>query len=231
MLTTNNFYSKLLEITFAPILPYDLRQVPILILDLTEHNKDLTKEVLLDTIAFTQYIFREMDKANALVAVGKYNEERIIYKRSTNFGGAEPRSIHLGIDLWAKTGTRVFCPFEGKIHSVKNNVGFGDYGPTIIIEHFIGDNTFFTLYGHLNLESIHNCFPGQYVSTGEEIGKIGNYPENGDWPPHLHFQLIKDLQGMEGDFPGVAAPSKRLYYLNLCPDPNIILKIPALPIE
>ena len=39
-------------------------------------------------------------------------------------------------------------------------------------------------------------------SGGQEIARLGDFPSNGDWPPHLHFQLITDLLDREGDFPG-----------------------------
>jgi murein DD-endopeptidase MepM/ murein hydrolase activator NlpD len=58
---------------------------------------------------------------------------------------------------------------------------------------------------------------GQRFRAGETVGTIGSYPENGDWPPHLHFQLITDMLGLEGDFPGVVALSQRSRYLFALP--------------
>jgi peptidoglycan LD-endopeptidase LytH len=46
---------------------------------------------------------------------------------------------------------------------------------------------------------------------------------NGDWPPHLHFQLITDMMGNTGDFPGVCLPEEKQAYKVLCPDPIGIL--------
>ncbi|MEO6446181.1 MAG: aminotransferase class III-fold pyridoxal phosphate-dependent enzyme, partial [Gemmatimonadaceae bacterium] len=50
---------------------------------------------------------------------------------------------------------------------------------------------------------------------------------NGGWPPHLHFQVICDLLGREGDFPGVARARERAVWLSLCPDPALMVKLPA----
>ena len=61
------------------------------------------------------------------------------------------------------------------------------------------------------------------VQKGRQIGKIGDYPLNGDWPPHLHFQIILDMLGLGSDFPGVALSSQRAVWLSLCPDPNLIV--------
>ena len=68
----------------------------------------------------------------------------------------------------------------------------------------------------------------EFIEAGEKLAEIGPYPENGDWPPHLHFQLMTDMLGFEGDFPGVCAVYDRAKFLALCPNPNRLLKIPGL---
>ncbi|MFC2104942.1 peptidoglycan DD-metalloendopeptidase family protein, partial [Bacteroidota bacterium] len=155
--------------------------------------------------------------------------DRLIYKRSSLFDGdEEPRSIHLGIDIWLEAGTPIYSPLPGIIHSFKRNNEFGDYGPTLILEHLIEGETFYTLYGHLSLESIENKEKGLQVRRGDTIAHIGDENVNGNWPPHLHFQVITDLLGNEGDFPGVAPSSAKEYFQKLCVDPNYILKINSL---
>ena len=69
---------------------------------------------------------------------------------------------------------------------------------------------------------------GQQVRRGDVIAKIGDSEVNGNWPPHLHFQVITDILNNFGDFPGVAPKSAKEYYHNLCVDPNLILKINKL---
>ena len=61
------------------------------------------------------------------------------------------------------------------------------------------------------------------IKKGEKIAELGNESENGNWPPHLHFQLIKNMEGKEGDFPGVCFKYEIKKYANQCPDPNLIL--------
>jgi hypothetical protein len=51
---------------------------------------------------------------------------------------------------------------------------------------------------------------------------LGTFEENGGWPPHLHFQIIRDMEGFLGDYPGVAKKSELDHYQNNCPDPMII---------
>ena len=50
---------------------------------------------------------------------------------------------------------------------------------------------------------------------------MGNRNENGGWVPHLHFQIIKDMMGKAGDFPGVTSEKLLAEFSKNCPDPNV----------
>jgi len=182
---------------------------------------------------FGSYLNRLLVQHNAQYGIGGYFENRQIYKSnifSKNIitGTTGKRTIHVGIDIWMPAGTEIYVPMAGKIHSFRNNEGNGDYGPTIIIEHELEGTKFYTLYGHLSSESLENKQEGQIFETGQLIGKVGKYPENGNWPTHLHFQIIKDMNGMKGDFPGVISVEDLEIFRELCPDPNIILGIEGI---
>jgi len=110
---------------------------------------------------------------------------------------------------------------------VHENSGRLDYGPTIILEHEGPSGPFWTLYGHLERASVADLEEGASVRAGEAIARVGPFPENGDWPPHLHFQIVTDLLGHEGEFPGVALPRERRVWASFSPDPNLILRLPA----
>lgn len=214
---------------FSRVIDVELTDKNVHVFDFSEKNIDLYDIDLNNTEALTNYVFKTLEKEKKKVGVGGYMEDRLIYKRSKHFDSdGEPRSIHLGIDIWAKSGTRIYSPLPGIIHSFKNNEKFGDYGPTLIMEHLIEGETFYTLYGHLSLDSIENKKKGQQIRRGDEIAKIGDETINGGWPPHLHFQVITDLLGNDGDFPGVAPKSAKEYFHKLCIDPNYILKIKEL---
>lgn len=196
------------------------------IFDLTEKNQELSRLNLHDQSVFTDYVFATMKEQQAKLGIGKYNEDRIIYRRSELFSQeAEPRSVHLGIDLWVPVGTEIFAPLDGVVHSFQDNNSFGDYGPTIILEHNLDGLTFYTLYGHLSRESLSGLYVGKRIEKGFNFAWVGKYDVNGNWPEHLHFQVIADILGKFGDFPGVCRPSERSYYLDLCPDPNLILNL------
>jgi peptidoglycan LD-endopeptidase LytH len=210
----------------SPVVPIDLNSSQILKLNLTATNTDLEHVDLKNTAAFTSYVFGLLEKAGAVAAVGGYFEPRVVYRRSEAFneGNTPSRSVHLGVDIWAEAGTPVMAPLAGKVHSFANNARFGDYGPTIILEHTLGGITFYTLYGHLGDETLPELEKGMPIEKGQQIATIGPYPVNGDWPPHLHFQVMLDMQGMQGDYPGVCTPADLESFKSNCPDPNLILR-------
>lgn len=197
-------------------------------LDLSIDNSDLKSFDITDADAFERYVNSKLNAANATVAYGGYNETRDIYSRSTHFyteNKLEERNIHLGLDLWCDANTPVLAALDGTIHSFKNNTNFGDYGPTIILKHQIEDLSFFALYGHLSLASIKDIKVGDKVAKGDVVGYLGDSSVNGDYAPHLHYQLIKDMEGGSGDFRGVTSLNDREKDLANCPDPNVLLNI------
>ncbi|MFC4721153.1 peptidoglycan DD-metalloendopeptidase family protein [Geojedonia litorea] len=199
-------------------------------LDLSKNNLALKAIDTSSSEALGNFVFSYITSNNAQVAFGGYNEVRNIYQRSTYFNqndDATERNIHLGLDLWIEVDTPIYAPLEGTIHSFKNNENYGDYGPTLILKHNVNGVKFYTLYGHLSLASISNLKKGQQFKQGEEIATLGEASVNGDYPPHLHFQIIRDLQGFEGDYPGVCSQQDLEFYLGNCPDPNLLLKLTA----
>ncbi len=182
----------------------------------------------------TETIFGAMKQAGASVGVGRYDEARSVYTTPAFASGdgihptAEHRTIHLGIDLIVAAGANVYAPLDGIVHCVANNDTRLDYGPLLILQHQTDDGqAFFTLYGHLSEEHLTALKVGQAIQRGQRIASIGAPPTNGDWTPHLHFQLIVDLLELDRDFPGVAYASQREVWESLSPDPNLILGIPA----
>jgi murein DD-endopeptidase MepM/ murein hydrolase activator NlpD len=187
-------------------------------LDLSKDNQALAKIDLNDEDAFSNFIFDQLKEKQ--VGYGGYGEERALYSRSDLFEGEEPRTIHLGIDLWTDAGTPVYAPLDGVVHSFDNRAFHGDYGPVIILAHQLGAHKLFSLYGHLSQSSLEGKSVGQSIQQGEQFAWLGTYEENFHWPPHLHFQLMWDLQGNQGDYPGVAKASEANSYLTNCPDPK-----------
>jgi 4-aminobutyrate aminotransferase-like enzyme/Ser/Thr protein kinase RdoA (MazF antagonist) len=216
----------------APLIPQDIRSGDSHFLDLSVASTFLSSDpVELSEPALSQKLESVLRAANASVGIGRYDEPRPLYS-SPLFGGdcnplAERRTIHLGIDLFLAPGTPICAPFAATVHALENNTAPLDYGPVVILHHNpLPGLDFFTLYGHLAIETLDSLQRGQRIACGDVFAHIGHARENGGWPPHLHFQIVLDLLDRSTDFPGVAFPSERSVWTSLSPDPNLILGIP-----
>lgn len=195
--------------------------------DLSVSNLDLSQIDMKNPQDFENYIENYLKKNNAKVAFGGYNEERNLYKQTSLFNNAQSdeRNIHIGMDLWIKAKTSILAALDGKVYGFDYNTGAGNYGPTIILEHTLENQTFYTLYGHLSLESIEDLEIGTIFTKGQTIATLGDSSVNGGYAPHLHFQIIKKIETNFSDYPGVCSKKDLEYYLENCPNPNLLLKI------
>ena len=229
VMTSNNYLTSLLlqhQNQLQPVVLFNPTTEKLLPLDFTESNLELTPEIVNDTDAFSQYIIKKLTTTGATYGIGGYNEHRTVYARSEVFNTSdEPRRLHLGTDIWGAAGTPIFAPIHGIVHSLGNNNRFGDYGATIILQHQLEGFIFHSLYGHLSLASINALEANQRILAGSQIATFGIAEENGNWPPHLHLELIIDMHGMRGDYPGVCKFSEREKYLANCPNPDLVLNL------
>ena len=152
--------------------------------------------------------------------VGGYLETRNVMYTAPQYEGS--RNIHMGIDIWAPVGEPVFSVMEGVIVYSDNLSDEGNYGGTLILKHMVEGQELFALYGHLSLKSLRKFKVGQKRKTGEVVGWIGDESENGNWPPHLHYQLCIEDPG-EADMPGVVAKKDLIKARERYPDPRILL--------
>jgi murein DD-endopeptidase MepM/ murein hydrolase activator NlpD len=193
--------------------------------DFTAANTELHPEDVNDTQKFSEWVKAKLTAGNYKYGIGGYMEHRTLYARSALFNtDEEPRRLHLGVDIWADAGTPVYAPFNGVVHSYQDNDNFGDYGPTIILQHNLDGLTLYSLYGHLSRESLKGLYEGKPVTQNQQIATFGNQTENGHWPPHLHFQLMFDIGDCKGDYPGVGRYSEMERLKTNIPDPGLVLK-------
>lgn len=166
---------------------------------------------------------------NMPYGIGTYGEDRSVY-RTAQFADAtspERRTRHLGIDVFAPAGTPLFAPLPGKVVHLTYNADPLDYGHTLILEHHAGTLSFYTLYGHLAGTLPVLLRPGAEVEPGQHIADLGDWHENGGWAPHVHFQIMSDLLDQKaGNFYGVGHSSLWDVWQSICPDPNLILRLP-----
>ncbi|OGG76729.1 hypothetical protein A3B35_01600 [Candidatus Kaiserbacteria bacterium RIFCSPLOWO2_01_FULL_54_24] len=211
------------ETDVAPLLPATYIETPPHRFDFSKDNPDIQAVDVMSADPLNAYVRDTLRKVGRSWGLGGYGEDRLFYRSSELFRKEkEYRTVHLGIDIWLPSGTPLYAPLGGVIRGAQDNPHFLDYGPTIIIEHDIGGIRFFSLYGHLGRESIHGREEGERIASGEQLGVIGETFENGGWAPHLHLQLMNDLLGNVGDFPGTATPSEKMFYLQHCPNPEIL---------
>ncbi len=214
---------------FRPVIAENLLSSAI-VLDLSVGSEEFAVSSD-DVETLTEKLFAHIESAGGTAGIGRYRENRSLYQSELfRSASTEARSFHLGLDLFAAADTPVMAPLEGKVLSVTDNARDLDYGPTVILQHDADGQEFFTLYGHLSPATLDHLEPGQEVGAGETIGWIGTYPRNGNWPPHLHFQVMTDMLDYRGDFPGVASPSEAWYWRGLCIDPNLMLGL-DLPVD
>ncbi len=181
---------------------------------------------------FEYKIHRLQKKHPGKIIGGGYLEPRLVYTtaayQKNGNERTENRTVHLGLDFWLSAGTPVHAPLKGEVVVAVNDAGEREYGGLIILIHQQKNFAFFSLYGHLSVASATAKSIGDIVEAGEQIAVIGNYPENGNWPPHLHFELMLSLLDYTSDFPGVAYKSELDIWKSICPDPNLLFKLDAL---
>ena len=153
-------------------------------------------------------------------SIGKYDEFRPNVYNTDLFKSV--RNIHVGIDIGGPVGTSCMAFMEGKIFDFGYNPAAGDYGNVVITEHIISSVKIWSLYGHLDSQSIINKNKGQFIEKGEVIGFFGDESENGGWEPHLHFQLSV-IEPETHDLPGVVSIEDRKSALLKFPDPRLVL--------
>jgi len=92
---------------------------------------------------------------------------------------------HLGVDIGAKRGTRIYATHSGRVIYAG---WMGGYGKVIKISHTGG---FVSLYAHQSRLAVKK---GEYVKRGEVIGYVGSTGRS--TAPHLHFGLYKNARAV-----------------------------------
>ncbi|MFN8020202.1 MAG: aminotransferase class III-fold pyridoxal phosphate-dependent enzyme [Acidimicrobiales bacterium] len=210
-------------------LPFDLQRAGRVVVSLTAGAPGM--HVGGDPVAYWAWLQREMVAHDAIVAIGRYGEDRNVYAGDQFTTDApETRSVHTGIDLFVADDTPVRAMLPGTIETVVDNDLPFDYGPTVIVRHQAGDGgPFWVLYGHLSRRTLTTVRPGQHVEAGEVIGFVGDHTVNGGWAPHVHVQIMTDLmadpdRGPDGNFEGAGEPSRMSLWRQIVPDADLLLR-------
>ena len=153
-------------------------------------------------------------------AIGGYNVKRKGMYTAPQYGNK--RNVHMGIDIWAPAGEPVLAPCHGRVLYTANHNQTGNYGGTVVLIHEGDGDPIYALYGHLSLSSLDQSPPGRVVEAGSVVGWLGVPSENGNWHPHLHYQLSRVDPG-EADMPGVVSDEFRDRATSIYPDPQQVI--------
>lgn len=159
--------------------------------------------------------------------IGLYGEDRNVYRSAQFADPASPerRTFHLGLDVFAPAGTPLHAPLEATVHWVAYNADPLDFGNTLLLRHEGAGVPFFTLYGHLGGSLPRLCRPGQRVAKGQLVAHLGDWHENGDWSPHVHFQVLASTLAQQDNFFGVGHRSLWPVWQAISPDPSPLMRI------
>ena len=165
------------------------------------------------------------------VWLGYYNEPRLVYTDAAFSKGpykaSNRRTVHIGVDAFAQAGRAVQTPLAATVVCTENRRANLDYGGMVILSHqTAAGDVFYTLYGHLDPESISSLSSGQTLQRGETFAALGGMHANGGWNPHLHFQLALSTKGIGEDWPGVADPDELALWNAICPNPAALMNLP-----
>ena len=203
------------------------------LLDLSVSSTWIGHQTDFNNIDFFQFKIDQLQQEYPTKIIsGGYLEPRPLYTATAydkigNYG-PESRTIHLGIDFWLPTNTPVHALFDGEIAIAVNDHGDKEYGGLVVLKHKEEDLEFYTLYGHLDPASVLHYQKGGTILKGQKIGVLGDKTVNGNWAPHLHFQVMLSLLDYTTDFPGVAYANQIAVWKSLCIDPNALFHIKNL---
>jgi len=199
------------------------------LLDLSISSQWIGHQEDFNNLDLFQYKIEQLQKDHPdKIISGGYLEPRPIYTSAAydkiGNSGRESRTFHLGVDFWLPALTPIHAVLDGEVVVVTNDEGDKGYGGLVILKHDIVDLTFYSLYGHNTVTSAFQHQVGDRLKKGDKISVLGNYPENGNWAPHLHFQIMLSMLDFKDDFPGVAYHNQLSVWKSLCPDPNLLFK-------
>jgi 4-aminobutyrate aminotransferase-like enzyme/Ser/Thr protein kinase RdoA (MazF antagonist) len=184
-----------------------------------------------DEASLYKFVSRRLRETGAELGVSRHNEARFTtradFLRSEGNDGSEWRSVHLGVDLFLPAGSPVFAPLDSVIFALQERSAPLECGPAIVLEHEFPAGRFYALYGGLSHGSLELRPRGARVARGEKIGELAGSGETGEGTGRLHFQIFAALPDRRSSFPAWCAPAEREVWLSLCPDPNIVLRIPT----
>jgi murein DD-endopeptidase MepM/ murein hydrolase activator NlpD len=147
---------------------------------------NLVRQVRFQKASYSEVLVNLQDREEELARIPTISPVLTGYTITSRYGPRRDpftgrRAQHNGLDFRAVTGTPVVSAADGTVSFVGYN---GDFGLTIEIKHGGGIETAFC---HLKSASVR---PGQEVTRGECIGKVGSSGRSTG--SHLHYEVRVD---------------------------------------
>lgn len=210
------------SVTVAPLFGDALRGQPY-IFDFTSENP---QTLSYDPSAFQPFqdaVYGELEGSGKQWGIGRYLEERGNVLRHYPQMITEGRIYHMGLDVTSLPGTPLFAPLDGEVFMIGKEQGIGNYGGFVVLKHRIGEDTFYSLYGHLC--SRHIVQEGQKIAAGERFAVIGDGSDSGGWFTHTHVQVITEEAHQRGRmFHGYASAKDIPTIESLFPSPYVLFR-------
>jgi 4-aminobutyrate aminotransferase-like enzyme/Ser/Thr protein kinase RdoA (MazF antagonist) len=163
----------------------------------------------------SRYMFGEWGELRSVYASAAYDSKLVTGSK---------RSIHLGLDVFADQGTKIYAPLDATVVETKIFDQALDYGGCVVLAHEPESGLVFrTLWGHLSHASVNRLHVGQKLCAGEQIGELGDFRENGQWIPHLHVQVLLPETDEPSSLPGVGEPEFFELWREIFPDPSLLV--------
>ena len=208
-------YNKLL-----PIMGDDFKSAPMLF-PLCEGSEYYDTFANVSQAEFQKSLSDIMSRNGAQWSVSGYLENRATILKDYPQMVNEGRFYHLGIDIHAPCGTKLYAPYDCEVAQSKYEEGEGDYGGLIILKCRKPGTTFYMLFGHLNPDKLPPVGTG--LKKGEVFAEFGEMSQNGNWFYHTHMQVLTQKAFEQGWEKGYCAEGELATIGEYCPDPLLFL--------
>jgi murein DD-endopeptidase MepM/ murein hydrolase activator NlpD len=152
-----------------------------------QKNIDLSeKNILINPDKCEEFVNDIHKKYSLDFSYGGWMEDRSFLWRDW-YLDKEQLFIHLAVDLNVPTGTEVATDFDAEVAKIDNDFPLdGGWGTYIILKHL--SKSVYVLYAHLDENIL--CKVGDKLNKDTIFAKVGHAPQNGNWFPHTHVQII-----------------------------------------
>ncbi len=213
---------NLLFQNIASLVPDIMHKTPYHYALSDNHLNVISQDIWKNQQKLNAHMFNALAQHNTQWGVCGYLEERKLLLADCPQMVEEQRFYHLGLDVILPLNTPLCAPLDATVVEAYYEQGKGNYGGLVLLRHQIADETFYSLYGHLNAQKLPVI--GTQLKSGEVFGFVGDFSENGDWFYHTHVQILTEKSYRGGWISKGYCAQKDLPTINeYCPNPCFLI--------